>query len=148
MENIQRRGDKEMKKSIAIVIIVTLVIGLIAALPVFAKGQPHDVRALFEADLVDQSGNYYGEVWVRDGSGATDWIKVEVEGAAAETTYDVMVFTWGGSFTDIGDLTTDDEGEGMIELNLLSAGTYAGVIFGLHEQGGDVLCASGFKITD
>ena len=70
-----------MKKSITIGLIITLVICLITTIPVFAKGQPNDCRAVFESDIIDidtEVGDDLdkGDVWFReDGS-----FKVEIEG--------------------------------------------------------------------
>ncbi|MFC1970934.1 hypothetical protein ACFLV0_03240 [Chloroflexota bacterium] len=141
-----------MRKSIAIGIIVTLVIGLIAAVPVFAKGQPKSVRVLFEADLINTNGNPHGEVWVRDNpSNTQDWVKVDIEGAAADEDYDLIVFTWDGMATqNLGTFTTDDEGEFSGEFTTLyNDAVYAGVIFYVQESGGGPnLCATGFVTDD
>ena len=73
-----------MKKSVALGILVTLVIGSIAVVPIFAKSQPNSVRAVFQSDLFapepESFGLEKGEVWIgEDGS-----FRVEVEGVTSE----------------------------------------------------------------
>ena len=115
-----------MKKSIAIGLIVTLVIGLIAAMPVLAKGQPNDCRAVFESDIVDidtEVGDDLdkGEVWFReDGS-----FKVEIEGEdlVESEVYTVVLYNFLDlSETELGTITINEDGEGVLTGNLYDAG--------------------------
>jgi len=115
-----------MKKSIAIGLIVTLVIGLIAAMPVLAKGQPNDCRAVFESDIVDidtEVGDDLdkGEVWFReDGS-----FKVEIQGEdlVESEVYTVVLYNFLDlSETELGTITINEDGEGVLTGNLYDAG--------------------------
>ena len=115
-----------MKKSIAIGLIVTLVIGLITAIPVFAQGQPNDCQALFESDIIDidpEVGDDLdkGEVWFReDGS-----FKVEIEGETLveNGVYTVILYNFlDDSQTELGTMTINEDGEGVLTGNLYDAG--------------------------
>jgi len=115
-----------MKKSIAIGLIVTLLIGLITAIPVFAKGQPNGCRAVFESDIIDidtEVGDDLGkgEVWFReDGS-----FKVEIEGESLveSEVYTVILYNFlDFSTTELGTITINEDGEGVLTGNLYDAG--------------------------
>lgn len=109
-----------MKKSIAICIIATLVIGLIAAIPVFAKSKPFEERAVFESDIIATRVSDYeienGEVWIR----VSGNYKVELEGVTdgddpIDGTFDVYL-TYGahqGQSTLLGVIVIED-GEGKL----------------------------------
>ena len=115
-----------MKKSIVIGIVVTLVIGLVAAMPVLAKGQPNDCRAVFESDIVDidtEAGDALdkGEVWFRDDGS----FKVELEGETLveSEVYTVILYNFLDlSQTELGTITINEEGEGVLTGNLYDEG--------------------------
>jgi hypothetical protein len=108
-----------MKKSIIIGIIVAVVIGSIAAVPIFAA-KPNGERAVFESDIVETANHgtplEKGEVWIRaDGS-----FKVEIEGvdAAPDTVYEVFLrygFGRGVRVVLLGYIFIDDDGYGELE---------------------------------
>ena len=106
-----------MKKLIAITLAVVLVISLIAAIPVLAKTQPHNCRAVFESDIValelDGQELDKGEVWIReDGS-----YKVEIEGAelVEGDEYTVRLRYNLVTVVELGTIEINEDGEGMIE---------------------------------
>lgn len=73
-----------MKKSVVFGILLILLIGLIAVVPLFAKSQPSGVRTVFQSDLFAPEPESFalekGEVWIgEDGS-----FKVEVEGVTSD----------------------------------------------------------------
>ena len=123
-----------MKKSIALVILVTLVIASIAVVPLFAKSQPGGARAVFQSNLFAPEPESFdlekGEVWIReDGS-----FKVEVEGVTSEgeiveddtLPVQLLDLLLHGSY-DLGDMDIID-GEGMIEGYLYDYGVPEGSI--------------------
>ena len=111
------------KKSLIVLMTVTLVIvafGLVG--PASAK-QPNNMRAVFEADIVPAGTHPLekGEVYIREALDNSPYhnFKVEIEGAAIETTYEVFLkFVVPGSPTEIiihlGNFETDPEGEGKL----------------------------------
>jgi len=118
-----------MKKSIAIGIIVTLVIGVIAAIPVFAA-RPGGVRAVWESDIVPthQAILYgldfgKGEVYIRTNLD----FKVEIEGlndTPDGTVFDVIFRHGVGKGEQeflLGQLTING-GYGLLEGNLDTLG--------------------------
>ena len=123
-----------MKKSIALGILVTLVIGLIAVVPLFGKSQPGGARAVFQSDLFAPAPESFdlekGEVWIReDGS-----FKVEVEGVTSEgeivedDTLPVQLVDLLSYISyDLGDMDIID-GAGMIEGYLYDYGVPEGSI--------------------
>jgi len=110
-----------MKRLIAVTLAVVLVVSAIAVIPVIAKTQPHEVRAMFECDIVPTSMGgtdmEKGEAWIRtDGS-----YKVEIEGVVADdgTVYNVELHYGCGApptatVVVLNDITIDD-GEGKSE---------------------------------
>ena len=106
-----------MKKSIAITVVVTLVISLLAAIPVFAKSQPNECRAVFESDIIESTVGDdeldKGEVWFReDGS-----FKVEIEGESLVEgeEYDVLLWDLLGEGTyELGTITISEDGDGVL----------------------------------
>ena len=112
-----------MKKLIVLTLAVVLVVSAIAVMPVLAKTRPHDVRAMFECDIVPTSMGdtdmENGEAWIRTGGE----YKVEIEGVDAEddTVYNVELHYGCGGPTNVVDLgtITIDDGEGMCEGTLL-----------------------------
>jgi len=123
-----------MNKSIAVGILVTLVIGLIVAVPLFAKSRPGGVGTVFESDLFAPGPESFdlekGEVWIReDGS-----FKVEVEGITFEgeiveddaLPVELLDLLSYNSY-NLGDMDIID-GEGMIEGCLYDYGVPEGNI--------------------
>ncbi|MGD9106891.1 MAG: hypothetical protein PVJ50_07440 [Desulfobacterales bacterium] len=117
------------KKSLIILITVTLVIVAFGIFGPASAKKPFDVRAMFEADIVpvDSQPLEKGEVWIRESGD----FKVEIEGAEFEEDYVVyLMFGSPGTPTDLylGDLSTDEEGEGKLEGSGLCflLGGYAG----------------------
>ena len=116
-----------MKKSITIGIIVTLLIGLIAAIPVFAKSQPAGGRAVFEADMFDNSPAEgcvvaKGEAWIRaDGS-----FKIEIEGDIFAGTY--YIWLWDPQtdlFIQLDEVTLSEDTDVLLSTGYLhEAGIY------------------------
>ena len=115
-----------MKNSIVIGLIVTLVISLIAAIPVFAQSQPNDCRAVFESDIIDPvvgEGDELdkGEVWVREDGN----FKVEIEGATlveGEVYTVILINLLDWSETELGTITINEDGEGILTGDLSSVG--------------------------
>ena len=118
-----------MKGLITVAVMITM-FGLIAPA---SAGQPFEVRALFETDIVPLGNQLLdkGEVYIRESGN----FKVEIEGAAPDTDYSVfLLFGDLGNPTviELGDLFTEEEGEGALEgENLwcsedLTGVTYAG----------------------
>jgi len=110
-----------MKRLIAVMAVAILVTAALAiAVPVGAKSQPGGVRATWESDILDvPSGDSLsrGEACVRvDGS-----VKVEIEGAAPLKTYWVwLVHGPAPSFQNLGSITTDGAGNGVLDTVLSS----------------------------
>jgi hypothetical protein len=115
-----------MKKLIAVTLAVTMVLGLIAAISLFAKSLTPGGRAVFESDIVDayiESGDELdkGEFWIReDGS-----FKVEIEGEnlvdGDEYTANLHDVWFGVGLTELGTFTIMD-GEGVLTGNLYDMG--------------------------
>jgi hypothetical protein len=110
-----------VKKSIIIGSIVTLVIGLIAAIPVFAKSQPADCRAVFEADMFDFSPTdgcvvEKGEAWIReDGS-----FKIEIEGEILAGTYYIWLYDLSDyDFIQIDEITLSEDTDVLLSTGYL-----------------------------
>ena len=78
------------KKSLMVLITVTLVIAAFGLVGPVSADQPAGKRAVFEADIVpvDSEPLEKGEVWIRSNGD----FKVEIEGAAASETYEVILF--------------------------------------------------------
>ena len=117
-----------MKKSIAIGVIVALVIGLIAAIPVFAKSENTGGQKVFEAEIV-QAGQTsrldYGEVCFRDNGS----YQVELQGIynAAQIYpryYDVYMLWgrdgWPVNYALLGQFEISEAGESAIIAGYLS----------------------------
>lgn len=126
-----------MKRSIASGILVTLVIGLSFALPLYAKSQLDGVRIAFECDLIAPEPESFnlekGRVWIgEDGS-----FKVEVEGITFEgetvgnSTLPVqLVDLWSYKSYALENMDIMD-GEGMVEGYLYDYGVPEGNIIPL-----------------
>ena len=104
------------KKSLIVLMTVTLVIVAFGIVGPASAKKPFDVRAMFEADIVpvDSQQLEKGEVWIRESGD----FKVEIEGAEFEEDYVVyLMFGSPGTPTELylGDLSTDEEGEGKLE---------------------------------
>jgi len=104
------------KKSLIVLMTVTLVIAAFGIVGPASAKKPFDVRAMFEADIVpvDSQPLEKGEVWIRESGD----FKVEIEGAEFEEDYVVyLMFGSPGTPTELylGDLSTDEEGEGKLE---------------------------------
>jgi len=117
------------KKSLIVLMTVTLVIAAFGIVGPASAKKPFDVRAMFEADIVpvDSQPLEKGEVWIRESGD----FKVEIEGAEFEEDY--VVYLMFGSpdaptELELGDLSTDEEGEGKLEGSGLCylIGGYAG----------------------
>jgi len=148
-----------MKKSIAIGIIVTVVIGLIAAIPVFAA-RPGGVRAVWESDIVPtHQATLYGlefgkgEVYIRTNLD----FKVEIEGLDDVTDGTVfgVIFRHGVGMGEqefsLGPLTIND-GYGLLEGNLDTLGFYSMdnivrvPMIRIYYDGGKAIFANGFSL--
>jgi len=139
------------KKSLIVLMTVTLVIAAFSIVGPASAKKPFDVRAMFEADIVpvDSQPLEKGEVWIRESGD----FKVEIEGAEFEEDYVVyLMFGSPGTPTELylGDLSTDEEGEGKLEGSGLchQDGGYAGnpwIEIRLLE-GGAVQYVSGFVL--
>jgi len=113
-----------------------------------SAGKPFDVRAVFEADIVpvDSQPLKKGEMWIRE---SRDF-KVEIEGAEFEEDYVVyLMFGSPGTPTELylGDLSTDEEGEGKLEGIAVcwESGGYAGNPWIEISLDGEVHYVSGFE---
>ena len=119
-----------MKKSIAIGIIVTVVIGLIAAIPVFAA-RPGGIRAVWESDIVPtHQGVLAGfdleksEAYIRlDGSFKVELVGVTGYYAEEGTDFEVY-FRHGVGMAEqdvyLGALILDEDGNAELTLNLFT----------------------------
>ena len=126
-----------MKRSITFGILVTLVIGLSFALPLYARSQLGSARTAFECDLIAPEPESFdlekGRVWIgEDGS-----FKVEVEGITFEgetvgnSTLPVQLLDlWLYNSYALDDLDIMD-GEGMVEGYLHDYGVPEGNIIPL-----------------
>ena len=117
------------KKSLIVLMAVTLVIAAFSIVGPASAKKPFDVRAMFEANIVpvDSQPLEKGEVWIRESGD----FKVEIEGAEFEEDYIVyLMFGSPGTPTELylGDFSTDEEGEGKLEGSGLCflTGGYAG----------------------
>jgi len=137
------------KKSLIVLITVTLVIAAFGLVGSAIARQPFSVRAVFEADIVpfDAQPLDKGEVYIREGGN----FKVEIEGAEIETTY--LVYLLFGSPTSpdeiyLGVLETDEEGEDKLEGQGLCCltGGYAGNPWIEIRFDGEVHYVSGFAL--
>jgi hypothetical protein len=148
-----------MKKSIIVGIIVTVVIGLIATVPVFA-GRPGGVRAVWESDIVPtHQATLYGlefgkgEVYIRSNLD----FKVEMEGLddAPDGTELDVIFRHGVGMGEqefsLGVLTIND-GYGLLEGNLGTLGFYSMdnivrvPMVRIYYEDGKALFANGFEL--
>ena len=110
-----------MNKVIGIILAMVMVITTSAlSLPVLAKTQPGETRAVFEADIFDIRGGdplNKGEVYIRtDGS-----VKVEIEGAAANERYRVVLICGkcgDTAATVLGMIYTDNNGDFLLTSTL------------------------------
>ncbi len=142
-----------MKKLIAIVVPVALVITAFAIVGPVGAGPPEN-PAVFEANIVDLDRSDpldEGEVYVRaDGS-----VKVKIEGALENATYKVYFSghavppNWQVSpFTLIGTINTDGDGNGQLELgaDTITTGTVTSPVFAINRVGASPATqfASGF----
>ena len=112
------------KKSLIVLMTVTLVIAAFGLVGPTSAKQPDGGRALFEADIVPATIDGHlldkGEVYIReDGS-----FKVEIEGAMPDTPYRVFL-VFGAPIArielldfDDNSLATNEDGEGKLEGDL------------------------------
>ena len=135
------------KKSWIVLIILTLVFATFGLVGPASAKRPFEVRAMFEADIVpvDSQPLEKGEVWIRESGD----FKVEIEGAEPDQSYTVfLMFGLPADPTEIelGDLETDEEGEGKLEGSALCylTGGYAGNPWIEIRWGGEVQYVSGF----
>ena len=82
-------------------------------------GESHGNGTDFRANLSNTSGLSVGEAEVQTEDNGTTEFEVEVHGVAANTTFDVRVDVAGdgSNVVTLGQLTTNGEGEGQLELH-------------------------------
>lgn len=131
-----KKGDWEMKKVIAVALAVALVVGgLSLAMPAIA-----DPDVVFEASIVP--GGFPAGETIDKGEAkvyAGGSFVIEIEGAQANETYNVLVGRWVGTAgggkgveweTLAVQLITDDEGEGAVS-DYLPSGNWS--LFALND---------------
>lgn len=134
------------KKSLIVLITLTLVIALFGLVGLVSAGQPAGKRAQFEADIipVDTQPLEKGEVWIRSNGN----FKVDIEGAAASEIYEVYLLYGDPTNPEsikLGELETDEDGDDKLyEVEYINCGIPFGNPWIEIRLEGDVHYVSGF----